>query len=839
MDKRKTKTGVRKRPDLKTLLFGGNTPVTVPGSRFPNGTQSLVPVADIRSGVILTTDGRYIKLLEVLPTNFYLQSELEQRNCIYYLAGYLRIAPSSLQILVTTQRANIDAYCEQMERFYDAEINEKCRAMIWEDAELVNYLAANEAVTRHFYLAFAYTGNAAKFEEIVRELDGLAETAGQYLDYCGLEVLRHEDPDEALFRTLYSLYHKAAADTEDKAAFAGIGIVHGADDIPTNELSKEAQIGCLTVQDALAPTVCDLTGSTYVVIDGVYHTYLYVTGYGYPTENGRAWLSPLVELGDGISLSFYLDKQPKEQVLQRVAKTTMLTRTRMRDVEDTRADYEEMSDAISAGLYIKENLNREGEELFYMHTLIEVTAPDTETLEKRVRQVKNRCGSMNITVRRADYSHEQAFLSMLPFCRLDAILEKQTRRNVLTSGAAAAFPFTSFELCDDKGILLGINLHNQSAVILDNYDTDVYSNGNMSIFGMSGAGKTYTILLMAMRLRMTGVQVFIIAPEKGFEYRNACEAIGGQYIKLARGSADCINMMDIRRTTLDIDSDLSGNDRRTDSVMLDVAQDVLTYFKLHYPAMTPEESYRLSSAIIRCYESFGITADNDTLLDENGSFKTMPTFADLYPFVAVPELKNLAVILKGLVDAGLGRATNVDLTSPFIVMDTSAARKEDLASLTFLATVFIRDEMSRSRTRKKAVFGDELWIIAGQEGNEQASDFVIKLVKTIRGYGGIFISATQNVMDYFALRGGKFGDSLLNNSRLKLLLQMEEPEAKKLQEKIGLSDEEVMQIIRCGRGQGLLCAGKNRIAVEIRSTQTQYDLITTDRASLAKREKRA
>ena len=114
---------------------------------------------------------------------------------------------------------------------------------------------------------------------------------------------------------------------------------------------------------------------------------------------------------------------------------------------------------------------------------------------------------------------------------------------------------------------------------------------------------------------------------------------------------------------------------------------------------------------------------------------------------------------------------------------------------------------------------------------------MIKLVKTIRGYGGIFVSCTQNTIDYFALNNGKFGDAVLNNSRLKLLLQMEEPEALKLKEKIGLSDEEVMQILRCGRGQGLLCAGKNRIAVEIRSSQTQYDLITTNRADLEKRAK--
>ena len=145
--------------------------------------------------------------------------------------------------------------------------------------------------------------------------------------------------------------------------------------------------------------------------------------------------------------------------------------------------------------------------------------------------------------------------------------------------------------------------------------------------------------------------------------------------------------------------------------------------------------------------------------------------------------------------------------------------------------------MSKSRTRKKAVFGDELWIIAGKEGNEQAAEFVIKLVKTIRGYGGIFVPCTQNTIDYFALNNGKFGDAVLNNCRLKLLLQMEEPEALKLKEKIGLSDEEVMQILRCGRGQGLLCAGKNRIAVEIRSSQTQHELITTNRADLEKREK--
>lgn len=120
MDKEKS-VMKRKLPDIKSLLFGTNKETTVIGSRFPNGTQSLVPVVDIRNGVIITDDGRYIKILEVLPTNFYLKSSLEQQNIIYYMASYLRIAPVSLQILVQTGRADIDAYCEQMKKCYDSE----------------------------------------------------------------------------------------------------------------------------------------------------------------------------------------------------------------------------------------------------------------------------------------------------------------------------------------------------------------------------------------------------------------------------------------------------------------------------------------------------------------------------------------------------------------------------------------------------------------------------------------------------------------------------------------------------------------------------------------------
>ena len=819
---------------IKEFLFGNQNQNSENTYDFPNGTGSIVPIDNISDGVIITDDGRYIKILEVLPVNFNLKSETEQLNIIWYMAGYLKVAPDNLQILVRTEPADIDAYCERMEEYYNAELNEKCKEMIYEDASLVNYLAETQAVTRRFYLVFSYEGTSTEFSEIVKELNEKADTARQFLDYCGLEVIVHENYNEFLFKTLYSIFRRESASEIDFEEMQTMMAPFHSD----NKNRKMKDIGMVSYRDLLSPDIYDRTNKGYLITDGIFHSYMYVVGYGYPTETNLAWLSPLVEMGDGVSVSFHLNREVKEHILKKISKTTMLNRARLKDVEDTRTDYEEMDDAISSGFYIKNKINRDGEEFYYMHTIIEVTAPDEETLEARIRSVKNCCTSLGLYIRRADWSHELCFKSMLPLNYIDRDIEKRSRRNVLTFGAAAAFPFSSYELCDEQGILLGLNQYNNSAVILDNYNSDVYSNGNMSIFGMTGAGKTYTILLMAMRLRMCGVQVFIIAPEKGFEYRGACEALGGQYIKLARGSTDCINIMEIRRTSLDIDENLENHEQRTDSVMLDVVQNVRTYLKLRYPDMTPEEGYILNGAIQECYESFGITKDNKSLLNPDGSFKKMPDLSHLYPFLLkYPELKNIAIIVKDLVSSGLAGQTNVDLKSQFIVIDTSAARDEDVASATFIGTVFIRDELSRSRTKKKAVFGDELWVIAGEQGNEQAADFVIRLVKTIRGYGGIFISATQNVIDYFALREGKFGDSLLNNSRLKLLLQMEEAEALKIKEKIGLSDNEVLQIVRSGRGQGLLCAGQNRIAVEIRSTQTQYDIITTNRADLEKKVK--
>lgn len=301
---------------------------------------------------------------------------------------------------------------------------------------------------------------------------------------------------------------------------------------------SELEAGSTTILDILSPTAIDTKSRDYIVVDGVFHAYLYITGYGYSTTVGSCWLAPLVEAGEGVNVSFSFTRQNREKILSKIAQTTMLNRSRMRDVGDTRQDYEELDSAITSGLYLKDVMNRQGEDFYYMHTLIEVVADDPDTLEQRVTAVEKLCVSADMIARRCDYANEQGFLSTLPLVALDADIERKSRRNALTTGVAAAFPFVSYEHSDRNGIFLGLNLYNKSPVFLDPYDDYKYTNGNWWIGGNSGAGKSVTLQCLAGRLREQGKRVVCVIPKKGHEFRPNCEQLGGLYLRLSPSSRD-------------------------------------------------------------------------------------------------------------------------------------------------------------------------------------------------------------------------------------------------------------------------------------------------------------
>lgn len=598
----------------------------------------------------------------------------------------------------------------------------------------------------------------------------------------------------------------------------------------------ELEAGSTTILDILAPITVDTKSKDYIVVDGVYHTYLYITGYGYATTVGSCWLAPLVEAGEGVNMSFLVKRQSKEKILSKIAQTTMVNRSRMRDVGDTRQDYEELDSAINSGLYLKDVMNRQGEDFYYMHTLIEVTAPDPETLEQRATEVEKLCVSVDMIARRCDYKNEQAFLSSLPILALDPDIERKARRNALTSGVAAAFPFASYELSDHNGIFLGLNLYNRSPVFLDPYDDYKYTNGNWWIGGSTGAGKTVTLQCLGGRLRQQGKRVIIIAPKKGHEFRPLCEKLGGLYLRMSPSSKDCPNLMAIRRKSLDSYAKLKNIVARDDSVLADKISQLIIWFALKKKDLSEEDKSRLDSSLVEVYGRYGITFDNSSIVDENGDFRTMPIISDWYDVLSQnPDTRYLSVVLSRYVTgsaAAMASRNNIDLDNKYIVLDLSGMPDDMIADGTFWATSIAYDLIMSCESDLSALLADELWSLVGATANPQAAGFVLEMVKTIRGLGGIAVTSTQGMQDLFGLDGGSYGKGILDASRIKLVMQMEEQEARLIQDKLNLSEDEVRQITRFRRGEGLLCIGYNHVPVAFHTTPKEYEAITTSPTDL-------
>lgn len=606
---------------------------------------------------------------------------------------------------------------------------------------------------------------------------------------------------------------------------------------------SELEAGSTTILDILSPTAIDTKSRDYIVVDGVFHAYLYITGYGYSTTVGSCWLAPLVEAGEGVNVSFSFTRQNREKILSKIAQTTMLNRSRMRDVGDTRQDYEELDSAITSGLYLKDVMNRQGEDFYYMHTLIEVVADDPDTLEQRVTAVEKLCVSVDMIARRCDYANEQGFLSTLPLVALDADIERKSRRNALTTGVAAAFPFVSYEHSDRNGIFLGLNLYNKSPVFLDPYDDYKYTNGNWWIGGNSGAGKSVTLQCLAGRLREQGKRVVCVIPKKGHEFRPNCEQLGGLYLRLSPSSRDCPNIMAIRRKTLDAYAGIQELAARDDSVLADKISRLIIWYSLQKKDLTEEDKNYLDASLVECYDRYGITFDNASVVDENGAFKEMPIIPDWYNVLLErAETKHLAVVLTRYVTgsaSAMGRRNHISIDNKYIVLDTSGMPDDLILPGIYWAIDVANDIIMNAGGELSALIADELWSLVGAGSNPLAAAYVQEMVKTIRGLGGIAITSTQGMQDLFSLEGGKYGKGILDSSRIKFVMQMEEQEARLIQQILNLSEEEVRQITRFRRGEGLLCIGYNHVPVAFHVTKKEYDAITTSPTDRQARKKGA
>ena len=805
--------------------------------------QDYLPVRDIHHGIIEMTDGRYIKILEIEPINFMLRSDEEQYNIISSFASWLKISPQNLQFKSFTRKADSDKHIQMIRKELEQEENEECRRQGEGYIRFVRDVGNREALTRRFFLIYQYEelrrGDSDDFSQVYGTIQTVEQNARAYFMQCGNSIVQPKDPDAATAEILYMFFNRNSCVDDPFDARVNRIVVDTM--AARNKIIGLDPIPHIRMTHFISPRGIDFSHSGYIIMDGLYYSFLFIRGNGYPGTVRAGWMSTLINAGEGIDIDVHLHRENRSKAIDKVAQRIRLNRTKLKSLQDTSTDYEELTNSIQAGYYIKQGIANYNEDLFYLSVFITISAKSYEELLWRKQQMVDMLKSMDMYVSECRFQQEAAFLSTLPFLKIGPRLERKSKRNMLTSGAASTYLFTSFEMSDDAGVLLGINRHNNSLCIVDLFNTKKNKNANLNLLGTSGAGKTFTMQLLALRMRMRGIQCFIVAPIKGHEFRRACRKVGGEFIKIAPGSPHCINIMEIRHTIspeMELIDELDYSEM--DSMLARKIQQLMTFFSLLIPDMSNEEEQMLDEALIRTYARFRITHDNDSLyLNRNcypPQMKPMPIIGDLHEeLLKNPLTQRLAVIISRFVTGSaqsFNQQTNVDLSNKYIVLDLSELKGKLLPVGMFIALDYIWDTVKADRTKKKAIMIDEIWQLIGASSNRMAAEFCLTIFKTIRGFGGAAISATQDLSDFFGLEDGKYGRAIINNSKNKIILNLEPDEAKTVQEVLKLTQTELRSITQFERGEALVCSNSNKVPVVIKASKEEQEMITTDRAEL-------
>lgn len=806
-------------------------------------TQDFIPIKNLEHGIIETTDGRYIKILEIEPINFMLRSEEEQYEIICSFASWLKISPVHLQFKSITRKADSDKHIAMLRKEMATEESEQCKKLSEGYIRLIKDVGSREALTRRFFLIFRYEelrrNENSDYGQICSTLLTAEQNARAYFMQCGNNILQPKDPDEATAEILYMFFNRRSC--VEKPFHSRVDRIVLDTMAAKNKVIGIDPIPHIRMAHFIAPRGIDLTHRNYIIMDGLYYSFLYIKGNGYPNKVRAGWMSSLINAGEGIDVDVFLKRENRSKTIDKVAQRIRLNRTKLKSMQDTSTDYEELAGSIQAGYFIKQGIANYNEDLFYMSVFVTVSARTYEELMWRKQQMTDMLKSMDMYVSDCSFQQEDALRTVMPFLQISPKLEKKSKRNVLTSGAASTYMFTSFEMSDDTGVLLGINRHNNSLCIVDLFDTKKNKNANLNLLGTSGAGKTFTMQLLALRMRMRGIQCYIIAPIKGHEFRRACNRIGGQFIKIAPGSPHCINIMEIRHTIspeMELIDELDYSEM--DSLLAQKIQQLMIFFSLLIPDMTNEEEQMLDEALIRTYGKFGITHDNDSVYEDRNAvppkMKTMPILGDLHEELQKNEMtKRIAVIVSRFVTGSaqsFNQQTNVDLSNKYIVLDLSELKGKLLPVGMMIALDYVWDKIKSDRTKKKTIMIDEIWQLIGASSNRMAAEFCLEIFKVIRGFGGAAISATQDLSDFFGLEDGRYGRAIINNSKNKIILNLEPDEAEFVRDTLKLTKTEIRSITRFERGEALICSNNSKVPVIIRASKEEQEMITTDRAEL-------
>lgn len=581
------------------------------------------------------------------------------------------------------------------------------------------------------------------------------------------------------------------------------------------EVEQAFMTGVRTLRDFIAPGSIEIQ-SSYFRLGAKYGRTLYI--YGYPRQIYTGWLSSVINIDEVLDISMFIYPVDTQVVLNNLRKkVTQLEASMNINAEKGRIRDPGLQAALSDAEELRDQLQIGAEKFFRYGLYITLYADSLDELSFMQNKIETIFGQQLVFSKVASSQQEQGLNSTIP----QLTDQLQIRRNMNTSAISTSFPFTSADLTDGKGVLYGINMHNNGLVIFDRFSLE---NANMVVFAKSGAGKSFTVKLEALRSMMIGSDVLIIDPEN--EYQKLSDAVGGSYIRLSLNSDTRINPFDLPRV---IDTDEADDALRANLVtlhgllrqMLGGAQ--ATADGQIISGLSPAEEADIDQALIDTYARAGITTDP---LTHNS---LPPTIGDLYDTLlhmggTGPSLaQRLRKFTSGTFAGIFSQQSNIDINNNMVVFNIRDLEDELRPVAMYIVLNHIWN-ITRTEQKKRMLIVDEAWQLMKYE---DSASFLFSLAKRARKYQLGLTTITQDVEDFV---GSKMGRAIVANSSMQLLLKQSSSAVDVLSNVFKLTEEEQKRLANFPVGQGLFFAGQNHVHIQIQASDTEYNLINTNPA---------
>ncbi len=556
----------------------------------------------------------------------------------------------------------------------------------------------------------------------------------------------------------------------------------------------------LELKDIIAPSALKIGPRELNLGDKIVRTFFVIS---YPRFLGESWFAPIINLDRVFDVSIFIHPIDTVKVLRQFQKKVAEVQSQIHEREEKGMVRDPMLDTAYQDLEnLRDNLQQAQEKLFDVGLYISLYGESEAELDKIESEMKSILESKLVYVKPALFQQEQGYKSVLPIAT--DLLEVHSKLN--SSPLSSLFPFTSFDLTEDKGILYGINRHNSSLVLFDRFSLENY---NSITFAKSGSGKSYATKLEILRTLMFDTEVIVIDPEREYEYM--AEAVGGRYFKISLNSEHHINPFDLP---------MPGEGESASSVLRSNIINLVGLFRLMLGGLTPEEDAIMDRAITETYALKDITAESDF------SNIDPPLMSDFELVLTGMEggeslAQRLSKYTKGTWAGFINRPTNIDINKKFIVFSLRDMEDELKPIAMYIVTHYIWSAI-RKELRKRLLVIDEAWWMMK---SEDTASFLLSLAKRGRKYYLGLATITQDVDDFLK---SPYGMPIITNSSIQVLLKQSPTSIDKLQQTFNLTDEEKYLLLESSVGEGIFFAGLKHVAIKIIASYTEDQIITSD-----------